>query len=107
MLQPDLCRRRPRRLLEVMQRERLDAVVVGLPAHVYYLCGHWPFWLHSPAFVLRADGRAVLVSGNEPAANVAADEVVAYEASWSGTQRQEQPDVVAGMVEGMFPTGRV
>jgi Xaa-Pro dipeptidase len=103
MLQPDLCRQRQRRLLDVMQRERLDAVVVGLPAHVYYLSGHWPFWLHSPAFVLRADGRSVLVSANEPAADVAADEVVAYEASWSGTQRQEQPGVVAEAVRGLLP----
>lgn len=79
-----------------MHRERLDAVVVGQPAHVYYLSGHWPFWLHAPAFVLRADGRSVLVSGNEPAAGAAADELVAYEASWSGTQRQEQPAVAAG-----------
>lgn len=98
MLQPDLCRRRQGRLLDAMQRGRLDAVVVGQPAHVYYLSGHWPFWLHSPAFVLRADGRSLLVSGNEPASNAAADEVVAYEASWSGTQRQEQPALVAGHV---------
>jgi Xaa-Pro dipeptidase len=98
MLQPEFCRRRQRRLLVAMRRDRLDAVVVGLPAHVYYLSGHWPFWLHSPAFVLRADGRSLLVSGNEPATNAAADEVIAYEASWSGTQRQEQPTVVAGHV---------
>ena len=93
MLQPDQCRQRQRRLLDVMQRERLDAVVVGLPAHVHYLSGHWPFWLHSPAFLLRSDGRSLLVSGNEPAADAAADEIVAYEASWSGTQRLDQPRV--------------
>jgi Xaa-Pro aminopeptidase len=98
MLQPDLSRRRQRRLLDVMQRERLDAVVVARPAHVYYLSAHWPFWLHVPALMLRADGRTLLVSGNEPATGAAADEVIAYEASWSGTQRQEQPAVVAGHV---------
>lgn len=95
MLQPDLCRRRQRRLLDAMQRGRLDAVVVGQPAHVYYLSGHWPFWLHAPAFVLRADGRSVLICANEPAKNVAADEVITYEANWLGTQRQEQPMVVS------------
>ena len=78
-----------------MQRERLDAVVVGQAAHVYYLSAHWPFWLHTPALLLRADGRSLLVCGNEPATGAAADEVVAYEASWSGTQRQEQPELVA------------
>lgn len=106
MLQPELCRRRQHRLLEVMQRERLDAVIVGRPAHVYYLSAHWPFWLHSPAFVLRADGRSLLVSGNEPATGVAADEVIAYEASWSGTQRQEQPAVVAAHMLEALRAGR-
>src|SRR5688572_14507752 len=98
MLQPDLSRQRQRRLLAVMRRERLDAAVVGQAAHVYYLSAHWPFWLHAPALVLRADGRSLLISGNEPPSGVAADEVVVYEASWSGTQRQEQPAVVAGHV---------
>ena len=95
MLQPDLCRQRQHRLLDVMQRERLDAVVVAQPYHVYYLSAHWAFWLHCPALVLWADGRSLLVCANEPATDVAADEVIAYEASWSGTQRQEQPSVVA------------
>src|SRR5437879_1575571 len=98
MLDPRFSRQRQTRLLEVMQRRKLDAIVVGDSPHVYYLSAYRPSWLHFGGFVLFADGRCVLVSANEAAGNAAADEVVAYEANWFSTLRQEQPAVVAGKV---------
>ena len=98
MLRTDHARARQRRLLDVMRRERLDAVVVGWPGHVYYFTTHWTHWLQQSAFVLWADGRSLLVSANEPARAAAVDEAVAYEANPMGTQRQEQPTIVASRV---------
>jgi Xaa-Pro dipeptidase len=111
MLQPDHARARQRRLLVEMQAQRLDAVVVGWPQHVYYLSTHWTHWLQQSAFVLWADGRSLLVSANEPAHGAAADDAAAYEANPMGTQRQEQPSVVASrVVEALaarHSTGRI
>src|SRR5436305_889336 len=93
---------RQRRLLEVMQRRRLDAVVVGATRHVYYFSAYLPFWLHEAGFVLCADGRSLLVSPNSPVAGMAADDVVAFEANWTSTLRQEQPAAVAiKVLEGL------
>src|SRR4051812_14590437 len=98
MLQPEYCRQRQRRLLDVIQRANLSAVVLGRPRHVYYFTGHRSFWLHESAFVLFGDGRSLLYTANEPATGVAADEVETYEATWMGTQRQEQPQSLAAQI---------
>src|SRR5688500_7338331 len=98
MLQVDHSRARQRRLLEVMRRRNLDAVVVGLPHHVYYFSAHRPHWLQDAGFVLMSDGRAWLTSGNKPAENAAVDDAVSYEAQWHATLRQEQPAVIAQQV---------
>ncbi len=98
MLESTLSRQRQKRLLDVMAAQRLDAIVVGLPHHVYYLSAHWTAWQHSSAFILFGDGRAVLVSPNSPNTKAAADEALAFEANWNGTLRQEQPATVAAMV---------
>lgn len=97
MLDPAQCRVRQRRLLQVMEREDLDAVVVGQPHHVYYFTGYRPFWLHESAFILRSDGETSLVCGREPDGGnrAAADTVRTYESNWLGTQRQEQAALAA------------
>lgn len=95
MLDLNHSRQRQQRLLQVMQTRRLDAVVCGEPRHAYYFSAHRPFWLHEAGFVLFADGRSWLATANSPAKYAAADEIVAYEANWMGTQRQEQPAAVA------------
>src|SRR4051812_5033861 len=99
MLQPEFCRERQRRLLDVMQRQRLDAVAVSLPQHAYYFTSYRAFWLHESAFVLHADGSSCLVCGNPPETAPAAQDVVTYVPSWLGTQRQEQPAVVTAIVK--------
>jgi Xaa-Pro aminopeptidase len=96
MLQPEYCRTRQRRLLEVLASEDVDAVVVGLPHHVYYFTGYRPFWLHESALMLRADGESTLVCGKDPDARVAADTVRTYDSNWLGTQRPGQAALAAG-----------
>lgn len=98
MLETKWCRIRQQRLLDQMTERRLDALVVALPHHVYYLAGVMPHWLQHGAFTLFSDGRSRLCSGNKPAENAAADESVSYEASWLSTLRQEQPEVLARQV---------
>ena len=81
-----------------MGRRNLDAVVVGLPHHVYYFSAVRSHWLQDAALVLMSDGRAWLTSGNKPAENAAVDDAVSYEAQWHATLRQEQPAVIAQQV---------
>lgn len=95
MLDLDLCRSRARRLLERLAARRLDAAVLSLPHHVYWLTGHRPFWLHHSAAILFADGHVWLTTANRPAECAAADDIAAFDAAPRGTQRQEQPALVA------------
>src|SRR5688572_4874861 len=103
MLDVASCRQRQKRLLDVMRRDQLDAVVVALPHHVYYFSGYLPFWVHEAAFVLFASGRSRLVCGKEPQAPVAADDVTVFESNWLGTVRQGQPAVVARQLLELWP----
>src|SRR2546427_8538884 len=102
MLDAHYCRQRQRRLLERMQQRKVDAVVLGLPHHVYYLSAHLNWWLHQSAFVLFADGRSWLTTANAPASRVAAEEVEYFEANRMSTLRQDQADVIAGQVQGVL-----
>jgi Xaa-Pro dipeptidase len=97
MLDVSKSRARQQRLLNVMRERQLDAAVVGLPRHVYYFSAAMPHWLQAGAVVLLADGRSTLICGNVPS-EAAADDVVPFEATFMGTQRQEQPAVVAEKV---------
>jgi Xaa-Pro dipeptidase len=106
MLDPTLCRRRQRRLLDVLAARRLDAAVVSARHHVYWLTGHWPFWLHEAAAVLRADGHLTLLAANAPVACPAADDVRAFAATRFGTQDQEQPATLAAAVAPLLAAGR-
>src|SRR3954469_9520246 len=94
MLDPSASRLRQQRLLPMMKEMKLDAIVVGLPAHVYYLSAHDNFWQHQSAFVLFRDGGSLLIRADGSAGEVAADRVETYEATWMGTQRMDQPALV-------------
>lgn len=98
MLDPVYARQRQQRLLAVLQQRKLDAVVIGSAAHVYYFTAHLPFWLHHVGVVLFADGRSELVAAGPPRTEVASDRVTTYEATRHGTQRQEQPLAVAALL---------
>jgi Xaa-Pro aminopeptidase len=98
MLDPTLSRARQKRLLEEMAARKLDAVVVGAHEHVQYLSARRPNWLTFGAFVLWADGKTWMTTGDSPLEGAAVDEAVTYEARWMATLRQEQPMVVAAQV---------
>ena len=102
MLQPEYCRQRQQRLLNVMHERKLDAVVVGQTRHVYYFSGYMPFWLHEAAFVLQDDGTSWLICGKEPEHSVAAKHINIFESNWLGTQRQEQAALAAEQCEGLL-----
>jgi Xaa-Pro aminopeptidase len=95
MLDPIQARVRQKRLLQTLHDRRLDAAVIGLSKHVYYFTAHLPFWQQYAGLIVFANGRTALVTANSPDRATAADSVHSYEASWSGTQRQEQPALVA------------
>ena len=84
------CRNRQRRVLEIMQRLRLDLVVVTQNVHVQYLAGPRYAWTFSPALALTSDGRATLVCPHEPSEPVAADRIATYEAQAFSTLRNDQ-----------------
>jgi Xaa-Pro dipeptidase len=98
MLDPNLSRARQKRLLEEMAARKLDGVVVGAHEHVQYLSGRRPNWLTFGAFVLWADGKSWMTTGDAPLDGAAVDDAVTYEARWMATLRQEQPMVVAAQV---------
>jgi len=79
MLKLENCRRRQQRLLEHMQDQELELVVLANPKTIYYLSGVLvdPGLPH--VFALRANGRSLLCTSQEPAA-AAADEVCVYTA---------------------------
>jgi Xaa-Pro aminopeptidase len=106
MLDPKWSRERQKRLLNEMHARNLDAVVVGAAEHVQYLSARRPNWLHHAAFVLWADGRSWMTTGNAPLDGSAVDEAVTYEVSWMATLRQEQPMVVAGQVADVLRARR-
>jgi Xaa-Pro dipeptidase len=95
MLDPAMSRLRQQRLLDVMQRRQLDAVVLGLPHHVYYFSAFLQHPMHQAAMVLTSDGRSCLIMANTSAKTFAADDVVPFEAQWMATLRQDQPEIVA------------
>ena len=98
MLTPILSRQRQKKLLDLMERRKYSAIVIGAPHHVYYFTAHWTDWRHLSAFVLYDDGRSVLITPNEPNKAAAADEVLSYEANLKGTLKDDQPHVIGRMI---------
>jgi Xaa-Pro aminopeptidase len=85
------CRRRQVRLLQVMQRLRLDWVLVRQLEHIQYFVGPRFAWTFQPLAAIRSDGRVVLVAPEHRAPEVhAADEILTYQARWHSTLRNDQ-----------------
>ena len=80
--------------MNVLNDSHLDAVVLGLSHHVYWISAYRQFWLSEAAFILFADGRSCLIAASTPN-DAAADNLITFEGNWLGTHRQEQPAVVA------------
>jgi Xaa-Pro aminopeptidase len=97
MLQPQYAKLRQGRLMQALQQQSLDAVVISDPRHVYYFTTFPTHWLHQSCFVLLADGRSWLLTGNLPATDAVADQNDVYDAQWNATHRSDQPAVVASL----------
>jgi Xaa-Pro dipeptidase len=106
----ECCRRRQKRLLEVMQRKNLDLAIVQTVEHVQWLTGPRFAWLVQAAAMLSADGRSTLIAPQEEPL-VAADEVVTYPARRLGTlrndQRQACAEAVAKLLSGKNSAKRI
>lgn len=83
------CRRRQDRLRERMQQRQLDAVLVTQREHVQWLTGLWIPPVFQTVATLTQQGHCVLVAPTE-VTDAAADEVVAFEAKWLSTLRNDQ-----------------
>ena len=104
------CRNRQQRVRDVMADRDVDRVVLVSPENVQYLTGFRPHRLMSAAVSLDADGRCVLTAPNTVPKQVAADDVVTFEAQWHSTLRQEQPAAAAVALAGALanrPAARV
>jgi Xaa-Pro aminopeptidase len=93
------CRVRQQRLLAEMERQRLDLVILTHNAHVQWLTGcHFP-WLFSPIAALTANGHCILVAPARRMPPVAAaDDLIAYEAQWHSTLRNDQRSASAAVL---------
>lgn len=98
MLQSEYAKARQGRLLEAINRQKVDAIVIADPRHVYYFTTFATAWLHQSCFVLLANGRSWVITGNLPSSEALADEKEVYDAQWMATQRSDQPSVVAEKV---------
>jgi len=87
------CRGRQKRILELMQRERLDLVIVTRHEHVQWLAGPRFHWTFEPVAALAADGHLTLVAPTVTYKDAAADKVVSYESNRYSTLRNDQRDL--------------
>ncbi len=68
-LDPNLCRERQQRLIQVMVSRGIERVVLVQPEHVQYLTGfRTPHILLKTAAALDADGHCTLAAPNSPPA---------------------------------------
>jgi Xaa-Pro aminopeptidase len=87
---PAACRARQKRLLGLMERHKLDLVILTQNPHVQYFIGPRFGWTFSPAAAIASDGRAILIAPFAPLEDAAADEVRTYEAQSFSTLRNDQ-----------------
>ena len=75
-LDPDWCRGRQNRLLEVMSRCGWELVIVNQPEHIQWLTGARFPWVFQAGAALDSKGRLTLAAPLPVADGVAADEIV-------------------------------
>ena len=66
MLTLECCRKRQQRLLRLMERERLDLVVLANPKTIYYFSGALTDPMVPQVFAMRSSGDSVLITNQEP-----------------------------------------
>jgi Xaa-Pro dipeptidase len=87
---PAAVRTRQGRLLQWMQREKLDLVILTQQAHIQYFVGPRFAWTFSPAAAIGSDGHVLLVSPEPPPRDAVASDVRTYEAQSFSTLRNDQ-----------------
>jgi Xaa-Pro aminopeptidase len=95
----EACRSRQLRLIEQMQKQKIDAVIATQTEHVQWLAGPRFPWVMQAAVTLRADGHLTLAAPKRPVLDAAADEVVTYEAQWHSTLRNDQRQACMEVLE--------
>lgn len=88
------CRQRQQRLLAVLEEAGLEGAIIGRRAHINYFTGFLHNQHHAAAAFIRADGHVTL-AGDGVLEDVAADEVVPYEAGFFATMHSLQFETVA------------
>ncbi|MEX0676454.1 MAG: Xaa-Pro peptidase family protein [Pirellulales bacterium] len=83
-------RNRQKRLLDVIERLKLDLVILTQNPHVQYFVGPRFDWKLAPAAAICAGGHVILVAPSQPAEDVAAGEILTYEAQSFSTLRNDQ-----------------
>ena len=89
-IDPDACRGRQQRLIEVMRREDFDCVIVTQAAHVQWLTGAHVPWLFQSTAVLDARGKLTVAGPSKPEISGTLDEYIPYDAKWHSTLRNDQ-----------------
>lgn len=93
------CRGRQARLIKQMQESDIDVVIVRRPEHVQWLSGARFAWVFQSAAALTADGQLTLVAPVVPGEEVAADEILTFEAKWHSTLRNDQAEACNQILE--------
>lgn len=101
-LDPEQCRLRQRRLVEIIRSLNLDRAILIQHAHIQYFTGFRPHKLMAAVVSLDADGKCLLVAPNSAPDDAAADQVGTFEAQWRATLRQEQLQAAAEVLRQML-----
>ncbi|MEO6907747.1 MAG: Xaa-Pro peptidase family protein [Abditibacteriaceae bacterium] len=88
-LNPDSCRIRQKRLIDVLRTQNLHAALLTDPRHVHYFTGYWAYRVLPPALLLTTEGEAILCMAEEKA-NLATDRVLYYPAQRLATLQDDR-----------------
>lgn len=88
-LNPESCRIRQKRLIDVLRAQSLQAALLTDPRHVHYFTGYWAYRVLPPALLLTAEGEAILCMAEEKA-NLAVDYVLQYPAQRLATLQDDR-----------------
>ena len=89
------CRERQQRLAAVLAERGLDGAVISRREHVYYFTGFLHHRYHAAAALVDRRGRTMLVGCGVAEGEVAADEIIPYEAGALATMHSRQFETVA------------
>lgn len=95
-LTPEHCRIRQAKVREELQALKSDQAIFVTPENVQYLTGFRPHRLMHAAVCIDLNGGCTLSAPNAEPPDHAADRVVAFDAQWHATLRQEQPQLAVG-----------